>query len=69
MECRWRCLLGAERGCVGVCMVCEWNGKAGGAVYRVSADIACMCVCVCGKGGPWFHEWNGRCSSFRIAMT
>ena len=57
-------------------MVCEWNGKAGGAVYRVSADIACICVqvCVCGGGGgggggPRFHEWNGRCSSFRIAMT
>ena len=51
MECRWCCLLGAERGCVGVCMVCEWNGKAGGAVYHVSADTACMCVCVCVGGG------------------
>ena len=34
------------------------NGTAGGAVCHVSADIACIYVCV--EGGPWFHEWNGR---------
>ena len=26
------------------------NGTAGGAVSRVSADIACICVCVWGGG-------------------
>ena len=63
-------MLGAERERV---QGCAWsvNGTAGGAICRVSADIACICVCGGGGGGgPWFHEWNGRwCSSFRIAMT
>ena len=32
---------------------CAWsaNGTAGGAVCRVSADIACIAMCVCGGGG------------------
>ena len=51
-------MLGAERERV---QGCAWsaNGTAGGAVCRVSADIACIAMCVWGGGGGNHGSMNG----------